>query len=186
MGDTEAQRPSSPESQPEARPSSPAKRPGVSRGAVIALVVGLVALLPLLYFSEVIVGAVRLQAWSKAGAISAVKEFVQAVESGDEARVQAFAGPTGILCTVADGRITAVKTDAKAAQKPSIPTEKLIPTSYEPDADSRYIFSMKPPVLVLVLPAPGGRISFDVTRTDGKWVVMGIMSLSPRVSGTAR
>jgi len=161
---------------------TPAQRGPVSRGGVIALIVGIVILLPALYFSETIVGAFQLQAWSKAGAIAAVKEFAQAVESGDKAKVEAFAGPMGILCTVADGRITAVKTDAKAKQKPSVPTEKLIPTRYEPDADSRYIFSMKPPVLVLILPAQGGRISYDLTRTNGKWVVVGLMSISPRVS----
>ncbi|HOS95009.1 MAG TPA: hypothetical protein PLQ54_16965, partial [Armatimonadota bacterium] len=65
MGDADTQQLGSPESQQESQPAAAAKRPPVSRDAVVVLVLGLVLLLPLLYFSEAIVGAVKLQVWSK-------------------------------------------------------------------------------------------------------------------------
>jgi len=179
VSNSETQQGNTPIGSPEPAASGPARRPAVSRGAVVALVIGLVALFPLLYFSEAIVGAVTLQAWSKAGAVATIQEFANAVQAGDEAKLQSLAGPAGFKCTFESGRIVRLKTDAKAAQKPEIPTERALPTSFVPGPESRYLFGTKPPLLVLVLPAQEGRVSFDMTRAQGKWRILGLSSLGP-------
>lgn len=179
MGDTETQQLNAPESEDDAQPTAPARRAPVSRDAVVALVVGLALLLPFLYFSETIVGAVKLQVWSKAGALATIRDYASAVRAGDEAKLQALAGPAGFKCTVEDGRIVRLKTDARAAQKPEISVERAVPTSFTPDPESRYVFSSKPPLLVLVFPAQEGRVSFDVTRANGRWLIVGMSSLGP-------
>jgi len=185
MGDADTQQLGSPESQQESQPAAAAKRPPVSRDAVVVLVLGLVLLLPLLYFSEAIVGAVKLQVWSKAGALATVRDYVSAVRAGDEAKLQTLAGPAGFKCTIENGRIVRLRTDARAAQKPEISVERAVPTSFTPDPESRYLFSSKPPLLVLVLPAQEGRVSFDMTRANGKWLILGMSSLG-RGGGCAR
>jgi len=159
-------------------PKPVAKRAGVSAGAIVTLVVAFLLLCVGMYYSDVIRGVVVLRPWSKGGAIAAVKSYAKALETNDEAALQAVGGKVGFQCGMENGRIVTVKSGGAAMQMAPIPVEQAIPSDFTPDKESYYRFSGDPPNYTLVLPSrAGGRLSFTMTRAEGKWVIISLNAL---------
>ncbi|MBD3174776.1 MAG: hypothetical protein GF320_06335 [Armatimonadia bacterium] len=145
----------------------PPKKKSVSGGAVIILVLGVVAVLAGTFYAAEIKNFVTLQPWSKGGPLDYVDELAEALRSRDRAKVEALAPE--IQLPGEEGPITEVKGDA-SPMAPALPVAKVTPTS--PAAEGRVIYDYRPKRghLTIYLPAEGGGyVSMMVKPIDGQW-----------------
>ncbi|HOS95008.1 MAG TPA: hypothetical protein PLD23_22100 [Armatimonadota bacterium] len=163
------------------RPPPVAKKAGVSLGAIVTLVVAFLVLCVGMYYADTLRGVLFLRPWSKAGPIGAIRAYAKALEANDEAALDAVGGSVGFQCVFEGGRIVALKSGGAFGSFPPIPVEQATPSSFTPDQDSYYRYTADPPVYTVMLPAKdGGRLSFGMTRVNGKWA---IISLNPIGAG---
>jgi len=158
-------------------PKPAATQARISPGAIVTLVVAFLALCAAMYYADTLKGIAFLRPWSKAGPMGAIRAYAKALENNDEAALKAVGGNVGFHCVVEGGRIVALKSGGAFGSFPPIPVDQATPSSFTPDKDSYYRFAADPPVYTVMLPAKdGGRLSFGMTRVNGKWA---IISLNP-------
>lgn len=163
------------------QPKPVSKKAGVSTGAIITLVVAFLVLCVGMYYADTLKGVVFLRPWSKAGPMGAIRAYAKALEADDEGARKAVGGSVGFECTVEGGRIVALESGGAFGSFPPTPVDQATLSSFTPDRDSYYRYTADPPIYTAMLPVrEGGRLSFGMTRVNGKWATI---SLNPIGTG---
>lgn len=147
----------------------------ISKGAIVVLVVGIVAVILGTYFAGEIQNYVALRAWSTSAARAAAGRLVEAIKSGDLQTVKGLCGPD-VKVGEAEGRLTGIGLAGPMAPPP-IPIALLIPS--ESVDQATISFDIPPPrgTALITIAGPEGRtIKYHLKPSKGKWLLVGISS----------
>ena len=160
------------------QPKPVSKKAGVSTGAIITLVVAFLVLCVGMYYADTLKGVVFLRPWSKAGPMGAIRAYAKALEADDEGARKAVGGSVGFECTV-EGDASWRSIGRRSA--PSRPRWTRPRCRASRRTETRITATRPPPIYTAMLPVrEGGRLSFGMTRVNGKWATI---SLNPIGTG---
>lgn len=147
----------------------------ISKGAIVILVVGIVAVILGTYFAGEIQNFIALRAWSTGAARAAAGRLVEAIKNADLETVKGLCGPD-VKVGEAEGQLTGIG-QAGPMAPPPIPIALLIPTE---GVDKATIsFDIPPPrgTALITIAGPEGRtIRYHLKPSKGKWLLVGISS----------
>jgi len=147
----------------------------VSRGAVVVLIVGLVAVILVTYFTAEIQNFVALRAWSKGSARAAASRLIEGIRNRDLATVKGMCGDE-VKVGEAEGKLTGLGQAGQMAPPP-IPIASVTPA--EEVGKAEISFEIRPPkgtALVTIAGPEGRTIKYHLKPVKGKWLLVGISS----------
>lgn len=147
----------------------------VSRGAIVALVVGLVLVILVTYFADEVRHFFSLGAWSTGRARAATAQVVEVIRNRDFAAAQALCGRQ-VKAAEKDGKLSGLGM-AGPMTPPPIPIEFLTPTAGAEQAKITFQLGATVGTATAELPGPdGSKIRFVLKRPQGKWLLVGVMT----------
>jgi len=155
----------------------------LSKGAIVALIVGLVVVVLVTYFTAEIQNFVALKAWSKGATRAVAARVVDAIQNRDAAAIQEFCGGP-VKPTEADGKLVALGITGGMAPPP-VPVENLTPV--EGVDKARIAFQIRPPhgTATVTMAGPNGsQIVLTLKPEKGKWNLV-MVSSSVRAQNAA-
>lgn len=152
---------------PQAAPAPPKKK-GLSGGAIIILVIGVIAVVAGTFYAAEIKHIWILQPWNKSAPMAVIEAATQALQSHDKEALQSV-GP-GLVVIDQDGVITAVKPGPQAQR--DLPVESVSPSGSASEAVLRYDYRPVKGFLNAYLPTEDGSwVRMTLRREKGVWQV---------------
>lgn len=147
----------------------------LSKGAIVTLIVGLVVVVLVTYFTAEIQNFVALKAWSKGATRAVAARVVEAIRNRDAAAIQEFCGGP-VKPTEADGKLAALGITGGMAPPP-VPVENLTPV--EGVEKAQIAFQIRPPhgtATVTMAGANDSKIVLTLKPEKGKWNLVMVSS----------
>ncbi len=152
---------------PQAAPAPPRKR-GVSGGAIIFLVIGVIAVVAGTFYSAEIKHILTMQPWDKSAPMAVIETATQALQNRDKEALLSV-GPS-LPVIDEDGVITAVKPGPQAQR--NLPVESLSPSGSASEAILKYDYRpVKGFLNAFLQTEDGGWVSMTLKREKGVWQV---------------
>jgi hypothetical protein len=165
-----------PSAAPAPAPAAPAKRRGVSAGAVIVLVIGLVAMLAVGWYAQEIKAYYKLQIWNKKAPLVPIEAFGKALQANDATALEAVS--PGIAIEQANGVISTIKPPHAPAQMPPREAKTCMPKL--PANATAYRFVPVQETEYVTVDGETGPVEFAVGLAGGKLVVTGFSARAPQ------
>jgi len=149
----------------------------LSKGAIVALLIGLVVVILVTYFTAEIKNFVALRAWSKGATRAVAARVVEAIQNRDAAAIEEFCGGP-VKPTEADGKLVSLGIKGGMAPPP-VSVENLTPV--EGVDKARIAFQVRPPhgTATVTMSGPNdSEIVLTLKPEKGKWSLWMVSSSS--------